>query len=227
MLACFACAAAASFTQVPAPARHSCSRHRPVVARDITFAAELQVGSEPFTLGSKPLTKWFAQPEALSILMSQAESSRRLDDGDVTAISQQWEVVTPIQFPGMVARSETPMDISIDSTLPQLTITSGQSRTVCEGGPRWATGLLSRIGNIATTCSSNVVSVVDMPGGDKKVVSKVALTVHLRIPGLLLPPFLPVGPFEKAGSESIQKLLEKDMPLALAKFRDAYTDWAA
>ena len=121
------------------------------------------------------------------------------------------------------------MDIKIDPAAPRLTVSSGSSKTVCEGGPQWAQALLARIADFATTSSSNVVEVRDAPAGSpgsKVVVSTVNLTVKLSIPTLLLPPFVPAGPFEKSGSESIQKLLEKDMAPTLAKFRATYTSWA-
>ena len=47
-----------------------------------------------------------------------------------------------------------------------------------------------------------------------------------QIPTLLLPPFIPAGPFEKAGSESLQKLLDQDMAKVLGRFRDAYVEFA-
>jgi len=165
--------------------------------------------------------------------MSQAESSRRLDAGDVPA-QQRWLVVTPIQFPGMVARSETSMDIAIDEAAPRLLIRSADSNTVCEGGPSWAQALLAQINNIASTSSSNIVELRDvLPGSssagaaaeNKLCVSVVKLAVTLTIPGLLLPPFIPAGPFEKAGSDSIQALLDRDMAPILAKFREAYLQY--
>jgi hypothetical protein len=225
--------AASSFVVSPPLARHAgnpASRHLAVVLRDVTFSADLTVETEPFKPGTKPIGDFFTEPEALRILMSQAESSRRLDGGDEKATTQKWEVVTPIQFPGMVARSETPMDISVDAAVPRLTVSSGSSKTVCEGGPGWAQALLARIADFATTSSSNVVEVRDAPtgpAGSKVVVSTINLTVKLSIPTLLLPPFVPAGPFEKSGSESIQTLLEKDMAPTLSRFRDAYTSWAA
>ena len=178
-----------------------------------------------------PLSRRMSQ--ALSILMSQAESSRRLDAGDVPA-QQRWLVVTPIQFPGMVARSETSMDIAIDEAAPRLLIRSADSNTVCEGGPSWAQALLAQINNIASTSSSNIVELRDvLPGSssagaaaeNKLCVSVVKLAVTLTIPGLLLPPFIPAGPFEKAGSDSIQALLDRDMAPILAKFREAYLQY--
>ena len=206
-----------------------CRRHAEVIARELTFAADLTVTTDPFTVSSsKGLGEFFSQPEALQILMSQAESSKRLDAGDATASAQTWEVNTPIEFPGMVARSQTPMDITIDPSTPTLSVTSGQSKTVCEGGPTWAQSLLARIGDIADTSSSNVIQVREAAGssGQVCVSSTVNLTVRLSIPTLLLPPFVPAGPFEKAGSESIQQLLDKDMAPVLAKFRAAYLEWA-
>ena len=208
--------------------RHGLMRHRAggIVARELAFVADLEVETEPFAIGSKPLGDWFAREEALTILMSQAESSKRIDDGAPDSTVQRWEVATPIQFPGMVVRSETPMDISIDTATPRLSISSGASKTVCEGGPPWAQGLLARIGEIATTSSSNTIEVRDVPAG-KVAVSRVNLTVRLNIPALLLPPFVPAGPFEKTGSKSIQQLLDKDMGPVLSRFRDAYVEWAS
>ena len=104
-------------------------RARGIVARELAFVADLEVQTEPFAEGSKPIGSWFAQEEALTILMSQAESSKRIDGGGPGAVMQQWEVATPIQFPGMVVRSETPMDISIDSSTPRLSISSGASKS--------------------------------------------------------------------------------------------------
>ena len=37
---------------------------------------------------------------------------------------------------------------------------------------------------------------------------------------------VPIGPFEKAGSESIQKLLDKDMQPVLDAFCAAYVTWS-
>ena len=132
----------------------------------------------------------------------------------------------------MVARSETIMDIAVDASAPRLSITSGGSKTVCEGGPPWAQGLLSRINDIAKTTSSNRVELRNAPAASdgtsqKECVSTVDLAVSLEIPGLLLPPFIPAGPFEKAGSESIQKLLDRDMASVLAQFREGYLAFAA
>ena len=63
-------------------------------------------------------------------------------------------------------------------------------------------------------------------GGGLTVVSRVKLTVKLSIPTLLLPPFVPVGPFERSGSESLQKLLDRDMGTVLGRFREGYLTWA-
>ena len=139
---------------------------------------------------------------------------------------QRWVVYTGIPFPGMVAKSATTMSVQIDSATPQLQISSSESRTECEGGPAWARALLARISEIASTTSSNRVEVRDAPGGGgtKVFVSTVDLQVSLNVP-----PFLPmpVAAFEKAGSQSIQQLLDKDMPPTLKKFREAYVAWAA
>ena len=122
----------------------------------------------------------------------------------------------------MVAKSATTMNVKIDST-PALQISSSESKTVCEGGPGWARAFLARISEIASTTSTNQLELRDVPGG-RAFVSTVSLTVALT-----LPPFLPVpvAAFEKAGSQSIQKLLDQDMPITLSKFRDAYLAWEA
>merc|ERR1712151_1415799 len=103
---------------------------------------------------------------------------------------------------------------------------SGSSKTVCEGGPPWAQGLLGRIGDIATTSSSNVIEIRNTPGGQQVCTSKVNLQVKLEIPPFLLPPFIPAGPFEKTGSDSLQKLLDQDMAPILSRFLDGYCAWA-
>merc|ERR1712087_223780 len=201
-------------------------RHHSPSAREIAFVADLEVVTEPFSVGAKSIGDWFQDDQALQILMSQAESAHRLDAGDMNENMQRWEVATPIEFPGMVARSVTPMDVFVDATTPRLTMRSGESKTVCEGGPSWARGLLERIGEIAETTSSNDIELRDAPNGKVVCVSTVSLKVSLNIPGILLPPFVPAGPFEKAGSESIQKLLDRDMAPVLARFREGYCEWA-
>jgi len=222
-------ASATAFVASPPLARPDTTyadRHGAVVARQLAFVADLTVETEPFKVGAKSVGEWLAQEDALKILMSQAESSRRLDNGE-SSTAQRWEVATPIQFPGMVVRSETPMDIRIDKVTPRMSISSGASKTVCDGGPPWAQGLLARIGDIAATSSSNVIELRDAPGGQVIARSRVNLTVRLDIPAVLLPPFIPAGPFEKTGSESIQKLLDKDMRPVLKRWREGYLAWTA
>ena len=119
------------------------------------------------------------------------------------------------------------MDIRIDKVTPRMSISSGASKSVCDGGPPWAQGLLARIGDIAATSSSNVIELRDAPGGQVIARSRVNLTVRLDIPAVLLPPFIPAGPFEKTGSESIQKLLDKDMRPVLKRWREGYLAWTA
>ena len=139
-------ASATAFVASPPLARPDTTyadRHGAVVARQLAFVADLTVETEPFKVGAKSVGEWLAQEDALKILMSQAESSRRLDNGE-SSTAQRWEVATPIQFPGMVVRSETPMDIRIDKVTRRMSISSGASKTVCDGGPPWAQGLLAR-----------------------------------------------------------------------------------
>ncbi|EOD20376.1 hypothetical protein EMIHUDRAFT_117574 [Emiliania huxleyi CCMP1516] len=82
------------------------ARHHAVVAREIAFVAQSEARCEPFAATrARPLGDWFAQEDALRILMSQAESCRRLDeDAPPGSETQRWEVVTPIEFPGMKGR---------------------------------------------------------------------------------------------------------------------------
>ena len=190
--------------------------------RELLFAAQAEVLSPPFAVGTRPVGQWFEQEGALRVLMSQAESSVRLDAGG-SGGEQIWEVSTPIQFPGMVARSATTMRVAIDGAAPEIRMASGESKTVCEGGPAWARAFLARISEISRTESSNLVEVRDVPGGNKVYASTVKLTVKLDLPPLLP---VPVAAFEKAGSDAIQKLLDKDMAPTLSKFRDAYIQWA-
>jgi hypothetical protein len=127
----------------------------------------------------------------------------------------------------VVARSETTMLVSVDTANERLSVSSADSNTVCEGGPEWAQGLLTRVGKLASTESSNVVELRDTPDGRKVCVSTTNLTVKLDIPGLLLPPFVPIGPFERTGSKSLQKLLDQDMGKVLGRFRDGYLKFAS
>ena len=203
----------------PAVLRH---RHAAPLARELAFVASAEVSSPPFALGSKGVDAFFAEESALRVLMSQADSSERLDGGE-SKDQQRWEVYTGIPFPGMVAKSATTMNVQIDTVTPQLRISSSESRTECEGGPGWARAFLTRISEIASTTSTNRVEVRDAPGG-KIFVSTVDLKISLNLPPLLP---VPIGAFERAGSESIQKLLDKDMPPTLSKFREAYLAWAA
>ena len=86
--------AAAAFV-APPPHRlrtGSAARHAPVVARELAFVADLEVKTEPFALvESKPIGKYFGREDALKILMSQAESSKRLDANGEEASLQSWE----------------------------------------------------------------------------------------------------------------------------------------
>ena len=213
--------AAAAFVVPSLRAPPRVARHPHPVARQLAFVAKAEHGSPPFAEG-RDVAAWFAEESALQVLMSQADACERLDKGEMAG-EQRWEVTTGIPFPGMVAKSATAMNVKINTATPALQISSSESKTVCEGGPSWARAFLSRISEIASTTSTNVVELRDAPGG-KVFVSTVSLTVALT-----LPPFLPVpvAAFEKAGSESIQKLLDQDMPPTLSKFRDAYLAWEA
>ena len=68
------------------------ARHAPVVARTLNFVATLEVKTSPFAASSPSVGEWFASEEALTILMSQAESARRLT---VDEKQQRWLVTTP------------------------------------------------------------------------------------------------------------------------------------
>ena len=214
LVACTLASAAFVAPTLRAPPR--VVRHPHPVARQLAFVAKAEVASPPFA-ESSDVAAWFAEESAIQVLMSQADAAERLDKGEVAG-EQRWEVTTGIPFPGMVAKSATAMDVKINTATPALQISSSESKTVCEGGPGWARAFLSRISEIASTTSTNQVELRDAPGG-KVFVSTVSLTVALT-----LPPFLPVpvAAFEKAGSESIQKLIDADMPTTLSKFRDAY-----
>merc|ERR1712151_239775 len=114
------------------------------------------------------------------------------------------------------------MNIHIDTAAPQLNMSSNESRTECEGGPAWARAFLTRISEFASTTSSNRVVVRDAPGG-KVFVSTVNLKISINVPSFMP---MPVSLFERLGSESIQKLLDKDIPPPLPKLREAYLAFA-
>ena len=66
------------------------ARSSAIVARELSFVADLEVKTEPFAQGAKPVGEWLATEEALKTLMSQAESSIRLDNGPPGAAAQVW-----------------------------------------------------------------------------------------------------------------------------------------
>ena len=129
----FIALASASFI-VPtprAPSRRPAEmRHQPPVARVLAFVGKAEVCSPPFA-ESGDVSAWFAEESAMKVLMSQADSSERLDTGDVEG-EQRWEVTTGIPFPGMVAKSATPMNVKINkatSMLRELSLAAGRATT--------------------------------------------------------------------------------------------------
>ena len=72
------------------------ARHAPLVARELNFVAALEVKTSPFAATSPLIGQWFASEAAIKILMSQAESSRRLAGG-IGDTRQQWLVTTPCE----------------------------------------------------------------------------------------------------------------------------------
>lgn len=201
------------------PLQHQ--RHAQPLSAEITFKARSEVASPPFSLGSKPVGDFFAEEDALRVLMSQADSSQRLDHGE-SKNQQRWEVFTNVPFPGTVAKSATTMNVNIDTQTPQLKLSSSQSRTVCEGGPAWARSILARVMDIATTTTNNQVEIRQAPGG-KVFVSKVDFSLSLNLPPLPIP----VGVVESMGSDAVQKFFDRLMPVTLTNLREAYLRWAA
>ena len=111
------------------------------------------------------------------------------------------------------------MEVFVDRTTPALRIESGESRTVCDTGPQWVARLLEAIAATTTTTTTNSVRVVEGAGGSIMAECDISLQVAITMPPLLP---VPSGPVEKSGSDSLQKLLDKDMPPAIAKFREGY-----
>lgn len=77
--------------------------------------------------------------------------------------------------------------------------------------------LVSILGATKST-SDNTVSVA-FDGASAVVNSEVELKVEINFPGFLP---LPLGPLQKSGSESLQKVLDTQMAPVLAKFREGY-----
>ena len=142
------------------------------------------------------------------------------DDG-----AQTWEIQTPIAFPGVVVRLVTTMNVALDAEAPALSLTSGESRTEAPGAPGWIAKLFDAIASSTVTDTSNAVTFRDAAGGGRlEAVSSVSLSVRLNLPGWVP---LPLAQIEKSGSESLQKVLEKDMPAVLASFREGFLAWEA
>ena len=100
-----ACAALQAGAGLQRPVRPA--RAAPVAMRQVTFKAEKCVRSDPFTPDSRAaLCDWYASEEALKLLLTAADSSRRVGERASDG-AQLWEVSTTIPFPGMAARSVT------------------------------------------------------------------------------------------------------------------------
>ena len=73
-------ATAAIVTLIPTLLRpQTALRHAAPVARELAFRAKAEVSSPTFSLGNKEIGSFFAEESALRVLMSQADSSERLD----------------------------------------------------------------------------------------------------------------------------------------------------
>ena len=103
------------------------ARHAPVVARTLNFVATLEVKTSPFAASSPSVGEWFASEEALKILMSQAESARRLT---LDEKQQRWLVTTPCE----TWASNTPHASS--QFLTPVLCSSGSSFPAWSHGPR-------------------------------------------------------------------------------------------
>mmetsp|Transcript_25880 Transcript_25880/g.41538 ORF Transcript_25880/g.41538 Transcript_25880/m.41538 type:complete len:245 (-) Transcript_25880:313-1047(-) len=187
------------------------------LAKLVTFLAEKQYESAPFKAEPSKLSRYFESDNALKTLLAMAEKSEYV--GDSADGAKLWEVSTPIAFPGMTARSVTTMRINVDGSKPELRIASDSSRTVCENGPEWVRKLLESIMGSTVSTTSNHVSARENADGSFSALCDIKLKVDIQYPGFMP---LPKGAVEKSGSESLQKLLDKDTPRAMAAFRDGY-----
>lgn len=196
------------------------SRHAAPACKAVTFEARNEASSPKFSASRKQLSAWIKSGEALPILFSQADSCSKVGERDGKEV---WDVCTPIAFPGMTARSVTTIVADIDAAAPALSLTSGESRTEAEGAPAWVIKLFAAIAASTVTETTNRVEFRDV-GGEVQAFSTVGLTVRLNLPGWIP---VPVAQVEKGGNDSLQKVLEKDMPPTLAKFSAGYLEWAA
>lgn len=198
-------------------------RSRPPAMKACTFTGAHEAVSPPFSATRPELAAWIASGEALPLLFSQADGCEQVGAADDGA--QTWEIQTPIAFPGVVVRSVTTMNVALDAEAPALSLTSGESRTEAPGAPGWIAKLFDAIASSTVTDTSNAVTFRDAAGGGRlEAVSSVSLSVRLNLPGWVP---LPLAQIEKSGSESLQKVLEKDMPAVLASFREGFLAWEA
>ena len=176
----------------------------------VTFQASRTISSEPFDVNQAKLKQWFGESDAVAALCSMADEFKELP-------SDQVEIVSRIPFPGMTAKSVTVLNVAKDLTAPTYTISTVSSETLCETGPQWVRKLLVSILGATKSTSDNTVSVA-FTGASAVVNSEVELKVEINFP--FLP--LPLGPLQKSGSESLQKVLDTQMAPVLAKFREGY-----
>uniref|UniRef100_A0A7S4HEC3 DUF3074 domain-containing protein n=1 Tax=Prymnesium polylepis TaxID=72548 RepID=A0A7S4HEC3_9EUKA len=194
---------------------HAASRSTTVLCRGCTFEAGRKVVSSPFAL-SASVSEWFAEDEALRILLSAADSATPKGDG-------LWEISTSLPFPGAIMRSVNVMRVE-RPTSESFSLSVVDAKTTVDSGPEWVAKLMEAIDSTSKTVSTNRVT-VERHGADSAVaVSDIKLSVTMKLPGWLL---LPVGPMERAGSQSLQGVLDQQIAPVLERWRKGYLAWAA
>jgi hypothetical protein len=202
----------------PAHRLAATSRHTPVVARLCTFTAASTVRSQPVAVDSMDAVHAFVvSDQAVGILFSAADLCVRRSDG-------HYDVVTEINFPGMVAESVNVIRVTPKTELlPSLYMETLTTETRCSTGPAWVRRLLVDLLD-STKSTSNSSLTVEVDNGQATFVSEVALNIEMTLPGWLL---IPTASLEKSGSASVQKMIDEQIAGVIDRFADEFVASAA
>ncbi len=177
------------------------------------FRAGKIVKSRPFEPKLDPKDWLLTSPQAVEALLSQSDDATRLSD-------DRWAITTRIDFPGMVARSQSTVAVSASDDGLQMDVLD--TTTVAESGPALARKLMEFISAKVRTSSRSVVS-IEVEGATSRFVSDISMCVEMDLP-MWLP--IPKDRLEAEGSKSIQDSLDQQMEPIMAELRARYVDSA-
>ncbi len=139
------------------------------------------------------------------------------------------KITASLNMPSLEVRSESTIGVKLilddQSNFPELQFTLLDSQLILEGSKaaKWIFNQLMKYRD----STSSFTRVTVKKSGEKDIVftTDARLGINIRIPSAvlkLLPSTVNVEKFEEQGSQSVQKLLERDLEPALISFRDQF-----